>query len=138
MKSKIWNLFVLINYCGQRISYSFFTEKAVVNVILFELSFITSGILIGILALIGVENPIFAAIIGLAFVLVIWKLFENKVQNGIEFFNLEYYYSNISVFKRTLFFLFAICLFAFSFLFMLYSIGFVVSFGKSLGIASQR
>ncbi len=89
MINRLWEWYVLINYCGQRTTGSFFMEKSVINTIMFEISFAISGILFGIIKMIGIRNPWIGAILAFGYVLIIWKMFEPKVKNKINFKELE-------------------------------------------------
>jgi len=62
MINKILKIFILINYCGQRATGSFFTKQSVVNILMFELSFITLPITFMIIFFLGIRNQLIVSI----------------------------------------------------------------------------
>lgn len=113
---------MLVNYCGQRATGSFFSERSIMNTIIFEISFITSGIPFGILKLIGVRTPWVGAIIAFGYVMFLWKALEAGIMRNIDFKACEQYYLSVGRVFRILSLITIFLLLFISFLFMIFSI----------------
>lgn len=121
MLDKIWKQYVLINYCGQRASGSFFNKRSVVNIFIFEFSFITSAMPIGVFLAFGYRNPWIGAIIASTYVLILWEKLEFRIRKNIDFENCELYLISLTKGMRIFFFILMILLFMSTFSFFIYS-----------------
>lgn len=119
MIDKIWKPYLLINYCGQRVTGSFFNERAVVNTIMFEFSFVTSGIPFFMISMFGIRVPFVGALVAFVYVLLLWWWGESRLRNKIDFEKLEGRYLTMGRGKRILCFPLALFIFFLSFSFML-------------------
>jgi hypothetical protein len=127
MINKIWKQYVLINYCGQRANGSFFTKRSVINIIMFEFSFITSAIPFGVMLAFGIPNPLVGYILAFIYVMILWDFFEPKVKKNINFEYCECYYVLLNRGMRTYYFIVMILLLMITFSFMIYSIKLIIN-----------
>jgi hypothetical protein len=126
MISRIWNVYVFINYSGQRVTGSFFTKTSVINTIMFELSFVMIWIPYGVITLFGIRSLLFGGGIGLAYVLLLWWLVENKLKEKIDFQQLESRYTYLKKWKRYICFFLLLFFYFASFILMLLLIKLIV------------
>lgn len=122
MIEKTFNFFVLINYCAQRSTGSYFNRQSVINVIMFELSFITSAIPFAIISGFKIYRPWIGVIITIGFVFLLWRLFELKLRKSIDFEYLEERYLSIGKNRRLFYFSLSFTMYVVTFLFMLFLI----------------
>ena len=122
MIKKIWQSYLLINYCGQRVSGTFFNKNLIVNTIMFELSFVLFFIPLTIIAEIGIKNIYLASIICFSYVMILWWYGEKKVSNLIDYNGLEVQYKSMNKHARILCLPIAILILIFSVIFMLFMI----------------
>lgn len=122
MIDRIWKWYVLVNYCGQRATGSFFTERSIINTIMFEISFVTSGVPFGLMKVIGVRTPWVGALLAFGYVMLLWKVFESKIKKNIDFKACEQYYMSLGKGSRILSFITTLLLLSLAFLFMFFSI----------------
>ena len=133
MISKLWTLYLRINYCAQRISPSFFVPRSIINTIMGEISFITSGIVMGVMALMGLRDPLIAAVILFSYVMLLWHLFSKKVANTVyrRLDELEEYYLSINNIRRAVWFVITISMVGGSVFFMYYFAVVIIKMGNS-------
>jgi len=122
MIDKIWSLYLRVNYCGQKVTGPFFNERAIVNAVMFEFSFVTSCIPFLVISMIGIRNPFVGASVAFMYVLLLWRWGERRLWDKIDFEKLEEYYGSLAKWKRILCFPLALIIFILSFLFMLLTI----------------
>lgn len=130
MIKKFWNLYLLINYSAQRIRPRFFFKQSLITIIIFELSFLTSGIIVGIISKTDLRNPLIAAALVGLYALVLWRFFEPILTKKIDFKILEEKYLQLNELTRVCFFVLALISFIISFIFMIYSFKWVISILK--------
>ena len=121
MISNIWRTYVLINYCGQRATGNFFNKRSIINAAMFELSFLTAPILFVLLKSIQVRDPLLASALAFGFVILLWKMFESRIENNIDFEYCEAYYRSLRKSVRILYFILTVLILTLTFLFMIFS-----------------
>ncbi len=122
MINRIWNFYVLVNYTGQRVTGSFFTEKSVINAIMFEISFVASVIPFALIRVFEVRNPWIGAIISFIYVMLLWVFFKSRIKKNIDFGSCEGYYLSLGREMKVIYFITTIMLLILTFLFMIISI----------------
>lgn len=121
MKCKLWEFYIKINYCGQKIAPSFFVKQSVINITMFELSFLITIFPTLFVAKLGIRNQTFIIIFFFTFILLLWKLLETRVRNSIDFDYLEKYYKTLTKKARVGYFIWMLLLFFLSIGFLLFS-----------------
>jgi hypothetical protein len=122
MVDSFWKFYTLINYCGQRATGSFFAQRAVINVIMFEFSFVTSGVPFALMKMFEVRDPAIGAVVAFGYVIILWRILEAKVKRNIDFEFCERYYLSLTKVRKLLSFVTTILLLILTFLFMFLSI----------------
>ena len=133
MISKLWTLYLRINYCAQRISPSFFVPRSIINTVMFEISFLTSGFLIVAFAYSGIKNKVVVGIVAFCYIILLWQLFAKRIANVVyrRLDELEEYYISINNLKHGFYFVLAIYIVVCSTFFMIYSAAEIVKMGNS-------
>lgn len=109
---KLKELYLLINYCGQKIGNKYYPQKGLINVIQTELSFITIGIIIGLLTAFKIiTSPIIGAIFAGLYIFLFRMIFDAKLNKKIDFKRLEDNYLKTSLFRKRFYFIISIVIF---------------------------
>lgn len=124
--NKLINIFFKINFFGQKIGNKYNVKKGVINITLFEITFITSGFLIGLMGGLGVTSPLLVSLIIGVYVYLIWSFFYKRIENNIRFNTLEEEYQKSSKKLRIVYFFLMLLMLFLSFLSLLYSIKFII------------
>ena len=122
MIKKMWQIYLLINFCSQRVSEPFFNKNLIVNTIIFELSFVLFFIPLTLMAKLGIENIYIASIISFLYVMMLWWYGEKRVRNMIDYKSLEVQYNSMNRRLRILCFPLAILILICSIIFMFFMI----------------
>lgn len=113
--------YLKINYFGQKIGNKYNVKKGVVNIILFEISFVSSGILIGLIGGLGFTSPVWVSIIMAIYVYVVWSLFYSRIEKNINFEHFEECYQKCEKKTKTNYFILMLFIFGISFLSFFFS-----------------
>ena len=116
------NIYLKINFFGQKIGNRYNVNKGVVHIILFEISFVSSGIIIGLLGWFGFTSPLWVAIITGLSVYLIWYFYYSRIENSIEFEYFEECYQESKKNKRMVYFILMLFMLFTSILIMIFSI----------------
>lgn len=119
---KLIKFYLRVNYCSQKIGNKYNVEGGVVNKILLEWSFITSGIVLGVLILLRLRSVPFIILIIMAYVYVFRILFEKRIKNMIDFKSLELFYNKTPRSIRNFYFFLGIVFLVLSIFIMIYII----------------
>lgn len=122
MIDSIWNLYLKINYCGQRFSHPWFSKRAIITIVMLELSFSTCGFLVALLVMIGMTIPWVGGLIVAIYILILWKIFPKKIIRSIEVNILEPYYVKLNSVQKIGYFLLMVTILVSSVLFMIFSV----------------
>lgn len=114
--------YLIINYSGQRIGNPWNVDGGLVNIILMEISFVSSGLFLGFIRLIGFRSKII--ILGLLFVIIlaIMKFLKERIESRIDFLFLEASYISLKRYTKISYFIISILLLVLSVLSMMYLI----------------
>jgi hypothetical protein len=126
MAGRLWQIIVLINYCGQRSTGSFYSKKSIVNILMFELSFLTMVVPASVIYLLESNNKFMISIIAVTYIYLIWGIFQKRIENNIDFEECEQHYISINKTKRIFYFFFMVFILLFSVLFMFFSMKLLV------------
>ncbi|MEN8185958.1 MAG: hypothetical protein ABFS12_03685 [Bacteroidota bacterium] len=114
------DIYIKINYCGQKIGNKFFPEKGLINIIGFEISFISSGIFIGLFGGVGLKIPLLGALIIGIHVLILRFYLDKLLRRKIDMEYLANYCKNQSRSKQILFMILSLLFFVICFILMIY------------------
>lgn len=111
MIDKLLKTYLDIHYCNQKLGNKFNVQNGLVNIILFELSFLMAGLFLCILVFLGIKNTILVAVLTIVFIYLYRTLFDEKLKAKIDFDQLEIRYEKLSKTSKHLYFVLAIVFF---------------------------
>lgn len=100
--------YLLINYSGQRIGNPWDVNKGLVRLILMHISFLMSGVLIGIYLLVGLRSLPLILILIFVEMHLVWKYLRQKIEDAIKFQILENGYVQLNRFTRIFYFVLSV------------------------------
>jgi len=126
MITKLIELYLIINYSGQKIGNPWNVKQGLINIILMEISFLISGIFMGFYALFGFRSLHIILILLLLLILLIWKYGERRIKTEIDFVRLESVHTRLKKSTRIIYFIISLLLIFFCVFSMFYLIKLVL------------